>query len=164
MAVRSFAGDDGGSATRSETTRTNGDASATEGAEARKTTRTRKRWRRNARRTCPRSRTPWSRWWREHRRFLEIRARATTLWEKRSAGAMRETRARSGHRPERSERATAPRVSPRVLLRACGAPASPGASACASRDPTTHARDFKKTPRRVEIALGANKRLSRNRR
>ena len=64
--------------------------------------------------------------------------------KKRSARAMRETRARSGHRPERSERATAPRVSPRVLLRACGAPASPGASACASRDPTTHARDFKK--------------------
>ena len=64
--------------------------------------------------------------------------------KKRSAGAMRETRARSGHRPERSERATAPCVSPRVLLRACGAPASPGASACASRDPTTHARDFKK--------------------
>ena len=35
-----------------------------------------------ARRTCPRSRTPWSRWWPEHRSFLEIRARATTLWEK----------------------------------------------------------------------------------
>ena len=35
-----------------------------------------------ARRTYPRSRTPWSRWWPEHRSFLEIRARATTLWEK----------------------------------------------------------------------------------
>ena len=153
MAVRSFAGDDGGSATRSETTRTNGDASASEGAEARKTTRTRKRWRRSARRTCPRSRTPWSRWWREHRRFLEIRARAVQRLSGKSAPRVRcERRARGPVTAPNAPSARPLRASPRVSSSARAALPRPQARPRvprATRPPTRVTS--KKTPRRVEI-------------
>ena len=110
-----------------------------------------------ARRTYPRSRTPWSRWWPEHRRFLEIRACATTLWKKRSAGAMKETRARGPFTAPNAPNARPLRASPRVPSSARAALPRPEARPRVPRAVRPPARvTSKKTPRRVRNRAFAN--------